>query len=605
MEPHPGRIPNDEVEAAAQRDVGEVRRPREGKGPAGAQHAPSHRQLARPHALAREARRLGSGRSHALAEEIATAHCGEQIPAPGRAALDLFAHVGEREGALAPLQRALQRSLARSSRPRVAVTHARDGAAARAAQLLECVAGQRVANADVPVEVGERSHTHPARLLALDHHGEPEAQLAEPHGGRIHVDAEDRTSEQLASQYRGLPGVARASLQSGERFQRVDEERAGPARRVEHAHVGDARTQNWRILGGNRLARERALHDLARQRWVHQRARERGARHLANQRLRRVEGAARSPLPRRHERLERLPQHLRIDRGLGPRLAILARGEAVAGEQLTEGAADRRVRELHPRPSALERRRCEQTPVEKRNRAERARGRRARRHGRVQRAEEQRSQHTLVVAPAALHAAGESIREEAPVAVEPPLGLEKRQEEQPRQMEQRELVPILHGRISARLLGRLRHHTLERAIEAARQRLAPEHLEPRCVGEHVRGIARGRERCERERIGGEHARAIDDERRHPRRGAIRGPCHDRELRGLAARCHDEPEQVRRSCGQAGSDGRHAVAQRNPSGTLNEQGAQRAGARNDSAARTRRRARRARRTRQRRAGAGKR
>ena len=148
-------------------------------------------------------------------------------------------------------------------------------------------------------------------------------------------------------------------------------------------------------------------------------------------------------------------------------------------------------------------------------------------------------------------------------------------------MEERELVPIVQRRVASRLLRHLGDHALERAIEAPRERLAPQHLEPRRMRQHVRGIAGGRERRERERIAREHVRAVDDERGHARRRPIGRPCDDRELNGVTPSGDDEPEQVRRSRGEARNDRRHALAERQPCGALDEQRAQRTRAGDDA------------------------
>src|SRR5689334_935398 len=107
-----------------------MRRPREWQGAARAQCATSGRELARTRALAREARKLVRGGAHPLAKEIASAHRREQIAAASGAAQDLLADVGQREGALSALQRALEGALSRARRTRVALAHARDELAA-------------------------------------------------------------------------------------------------------------------------------------------------------------------------------------------------------------------------------------------------------------------------------------------------------------------------------------------------------------------------------------------------------------------------------------------------------------------------------------------
>src|SRR5690242_12509479 len=97
MQPYPRGIADHEVESAALRDIREMRGPREGQGTARAQRAPSRHELARARSFQCEARRVVRRGAHAVAEQVAAAHRGEEVAASRGAALDLLGHVCERE----------------------------------------------------------------------------------------------------------------------------------------------------------------------------------------------------------------------------------------------------------------------------------------------------------------------------------------------------------------------------------------------------------------------------------------------------------------------------------------------------------------------------
>jgi hypothetical protein len=89
------------------------------------------------------------------------------------------------------------------------------------------------------VEVGEWRDAEWILDLALDHHREPEAELAEPHAGGL----TSTPKMERARVERGGPqwGAGRGELlEGGEALEGVDEEGAGAAGRVEEAHGGEA-----------------------------------------------------------------------------------------------------------------------------------------------------------------------------------------------------------------------------------------------------------------------------------------------------------------------------------------------------------------------------
>src|SRR5207248_2462220 len=61
-------------------------------------------------------------------------------------------------------------------------------------------ADQRVTNAHVAIEVRQRRDTLRLGLVALDHDGQPETQLAEPDRRGTTVDTENRTRQDVASE---------------------------------------------------------------------------------------------------------------------------------------------------------------------------------------------------------------------------------------------------------------------------------------------------------------------------------------------------------------------------------------------------------------------
>ena len=131
-------------------------------------------------------------------------------------------------------ERPPQRRLARPRRAHVALAqaHERRRRTHERRRFGERLAGQRVAHPHVAVEIGKWRHGGHACLVALDHHGEPEAQLAEPHRGRIHVHAVDGTRQYVSADESHPAFVAGSAMEIGQPFEHVHEERARSAGRV-------------------------------------------------------------------------------------------------------------------------------------------------------------------------------------------------------------------------------------------------------------------------------------------------------------------------------------------------------------------------------------
>src|SRR6185437_11778939 len=84
---------------------------------------------------------------------------------------------------------------------------------------------------------------------------------------------------------------------------------------------------------------------------------------------------------------------------------------------------------------------------------------------------------------------------------------------------------------------------LERAVESSHERFASENVEPGCVREQIGFRSRTRERIEGFRITWQHARAIEEQRRHARAVAISRPRGDGEPRCVLLRGDEEPEEL--------------------------------------------------------------
>ena len=104
MEPHPGRIADDECEAAARGDVGEVDGKREGKRAARAEPAFERAQRRGAPAKQSGGRALVGRRTIATAEQVASAARDEEIPPPLADRFELGVERTESAVALGALQ---------------------------------------------------------------------------------------------------------------------------------------------------------------------------------------------------------------------------------------------------------------------------------------------------------------------------------------------------------------------------------------------------------------------------------------------------------------------------------------------------------------------
>lgn len=512
----------------------------------------------------------------ALAEERGRAKRGQQIAAAMVYERDRRVQLRQGSRALLPRQFARQRGLAAACGARVSLAqppHARRAGMQRPRLTVERIARERVAHADVEIQIRQRGHAARVRLVAVYENRQPQAQLAQPHGCGVRVHPENSAGEHGAAHGHFAALVAVEQQEPRNALEHAHEKGAGPARRVQHCQMLEVVPQGARVLVHQTFARDAHLEPRAC-RVARQRFRERCAREPFHKTIRGEEGAGRLPVCVRHQALEGATQHFGVHGSLAPRRLVLARREPVSSEDLSEEHSIGFVGEAHVAPLAFNRGACEQPAVQEWHAAECARSGGAAARGCVERSEEQRKQHALLEAAAGLHAAVELPCEKSVIGVQPAFRLDECEKEEPRHVQERQFT---HGLRVRGITGQrdALDAIVKQAVEAARQRLAPEDFDPPRVREQV-AVARCRgERSQRLGIAVNHAQAITDERPHARRrrGAI--PHHYRDRAGFALRGHDEPQHVRGSAGEARGC---ALQQRANTGSgrhLDEQCAQRA------------------------------
>src|SRR5437868_9276909 len=126
-----------------------------------------------------------------------------------------------------------------------------------------------------------------------------------------------------------------------------------------------------------------------------------------------------------------------------------------------------------------------ETAIEKWNATELPRSRGARTNSGVECAEEKRLENPSLIASPDFHASRVTAGEKREVAVQPSLGLEERQEDQARDVQQSELASLLPLGATGKRVAELEHHPLECAKESVRDRFAAEDIEPAGVGQQI------------------------------------------------------------------------------------------------------------------------
>ena len=192
MYANPGRIADDDVESTGSGNVGEVRRKGEGKRGAFAQRFDFVSDISQAAADSLEAQTcLVIGRMP-QSEQVSGTYKHQQLLALGVEANSSTRQDIDGGGALEPVKSARQRELSRPGGSHVSSAKTRQFATTSyGASIVECGSAERVANADVPIEIRQRRNPHWIWLVTLDDYREPETELAQPHRHRIEVDAED------------------------------------------------------------------------------------------------------------------------------------------------------------------------------------------------------------------------------------------------------------------------------------------------------------------------------------------------------------------------------------------------------------------------------
>lgn len=182
------------------------------------------------------------------------------------------------------------------------------------------------------------------------------------------------------------------------------------------------------------------------------------------------------------------------------------------------------------------------------------------------------------------HAVGEDPREERPISIEPPLGLEKGEEQQARRAEQCELTSSMrrrapHAARDGRRGCECVDGAVQRAVKPPRERLASQEIKPSRVRSGRVGTDRRGQRGEGLGVAVDNRIRIDDQCSNARRLALARPGREDELsRGvgsvrrvrssvradvLRACAHSrdaEPREVWGATRQARGDARHDIVQ---------------------------------------------
>src|SRR5687768_12627838 len=157
MKPHPGRISDDDVEAAADADVGKVRAEREGKRSTSSKRSLVRALCARLRAKSRQPNARRAVDQCASSEKIARADSSENVPTRGGRALDRVSRREQRKATLLAFQGTRERDLSMPDGGRVPPPHSGEPCAAgKRLSRREVTAGERVADENVVIEIRQR-----------------------------------------------------------------------------------------------------------------------------------------------------------------------------------------------------------------------------------------------------------------------------------------------------------------------------------------------------------------------------------------------------------------------------------------------------------------
>jgi hypothetical protein len=94
----------------------------------------------------------------------------------------------------------------------------------RAISADKCASRERIADADVPIEVRERNNPHWISVGTFDNDRQPQAELAQPDGHGTVVNTKNRSAEHAATQLTERPALAVFGSQNRQSFQRMHQE---------------------------------------------------------------------------------------------------------------------------------------------------------------------------------------------------------------------------------------------------------------------------------------------------------------------------------------------------------------------------------------------
>jgi hypothetical protein len=202
----------------------------------------------------------------------------------------------------------------------------------------------------------------------------------------------------------------------------------------------------------------------------------------------------------------------------------------------------------------------EQSTIQERNSAKRARRGRSTPLGCVECAKKQRAQYTFVKPSAFRGALLELSLEKGAVFVEPAFRLEEGEKKQSRRVEQRDLAAHARGRSRRRRRNRM-DGALESAIKPYAQRLASENLDPARVRDDVAIAAGSVERSKCFSVAVDDAPSIDEQGRDAWRPAVAIPCTECNDVRRRLQQDNHPQHVWRARGQTCGDARKRLTQR--------------------------------------------
>src|SRR6266516_800411 len=150
------------------------------------------------------------------------------------------------------------------------------------------------------------------------------------------------------------------------------------------------------------------------------------------------------------------------------------------------------------------------------------------------------------------------ISQEREVSIQPSFRLKKREEDQPRSVEQGELTSLIGSDDSSERVGEARDHCLHRPKEPLRDAVAAQHVEPARGSKQIGFGSNCRQGAECFRVALDQAVAVADERYHMWMRARRRPADDCQVGRASSSRYEEPKKLRRISGELCSDCRQGL-----------------------------------------------